>query len=330
MGFSIPTERYIALQFLPKHKGMHSAVNYTGQFQVVYRVQLKSFHIDHPHSQYVNKLMQYQRAFVLLPNITPHVTLVSLDDKHCIPVGEPGAPVDTSTGSRRAVPQLASSRVVACDHDFTIAKLTPSVMLVTTLPDSLNGSWYQGHVTVLLKDAVIQASNPFRHAAELADLLRARAGSGSIPPVLCLQHDGGPDHNVTFASVILANLCLAVSLDLDILCAMRTCPKNSFRNPVERCMSGLNYALQSTATARGRMPSEMEELLGGANSMEGVRKAIDAHPDLLDAWRDSMAPVTAVWAAALHESPGPAIWFLYASPPARPQLRSCAVRWATM
>ena len=63
-------------------------------------------------------------------------------------------------------------------------------------------------------------------------------------PILLLYTDGGPDHNNTFASNQLALLALFLQLDLDMLVAMRTAPHQSWRNMVERVMSGINIGLQ--------------------------------------------------------------------------------------
>eukprot|EP00731_Ephydatia_muelleri_P010010 Em0005g596a len=48
-------------------------------------------------------------------------------------------------------------------------------------------------------------------------------------------------------------------LDLDYLCAARTAPYHSYRNPMERIMSIVNLGLQAVALAREKMPEEMEK-----------------------------------------------------------------------
>ena len=75
--------------------------------------------------------------------------------------------------------------------------------------------------------------------------------------------DGGPDHRLTYASVQQSLLALFIQLNLDFLCAVRTPPHNSWKNPAERIMSILNLALQGVGiarakTARGPAP-EMQE-----------------------------------------------------------------------
>ena len=50
--------------------------------------------------------------------------------------------------------------------------------------------------------------------------------------------DRGPDNWLTYISVQLLLICLFLKLDLNYLCAGRTAPYHSWRNPVERIMSG--------------------------------------------------------------------------------------------
>lgn len=70
--------------------------------------------------------------------------------------------------------------------------------------------------------------------------------------------DGGPDHRVTFETVKLSLVQLFISLNLDMLVALRTAPNHSWMNPAERCMSVLNLALQHVALARNEMESKFE------------------------------------------------------------------------
>ncbi len=63
-----------------------------------------------------------------------HVTMVCLDDKHNIKVGETGFPVAAVDRGKEVIVGSNSSFHVG-DHDFTKAKITPSVNLV---PKSLD------------------------------------------------------------------------------------------------------------------------------------------------------------------------------------------------
>ena len=92
--------------------------------------------------------------------------------------------------------------------------------------------------------------------------------------VLLLYTDGGPDHSITFMTVILALLCLFLTGDLDFIIAARTCPQQSWKNCVEKIMCILNLAMYGVALVRAEMPDDMEEECRKAKkSMAGVRKA---------------------------------------------------------
>ena len=73
--------------------------------------------------------------------------------------------------------------------------------------------------------------------------------------VLFLYTDGGPDHRKTYISTQLSLIALFLNLNLDYLCAARTAPHNSWRNPVERMMPIFNLGFQRI----GLMRSEMSE-----------------------------------------------------------------------
>ena len=83
------------------------------------------------------------------------------------------------------------------DHDFTKCKVTPSVSLVVDIPDSIEDSFYQGQLFVMLKDSIFLSSSPLRQAAELIKVLKAAKINTVLKPCLLLYTDGGPDHRVT-------------------------------------------------------------------------------------------------------------------------------------
>ena len=68
--------------------------------------------------------------------------------------------------------------VVALDHDFSAANITPSVKLFVDTPggeDPLRpGLYYNGQAFVVLKDATLQPSTAMRHAAETLAAIRAQ------------------------------------------------------------------------------------------------------------------------------------------------------------
>lgn len=92
-------------------------------------------------------------------------------------------------------------------------------------------------------------------------------------------------------SVKLSMICLFLQLDLDYLCAARTAPYHSFRNPAERIMSILNLGLQSGGLARASMSEEMEEKIASCNSVSEIRHVAKDNNPLRDSLLDSVAPV---------------------------------------
>ena len=122
-----------------------------------------------------------------------HSTVVCLDDKQNIKIGEADFPVAAVDRGKE------SSKFMVGDHDFTKAKFTPSVALVCNIPEDISESFYRGKVYVTIKDAIFQASSPKCHTAELKKLLRA--ASDQANPILCLYTDGGLDHRNTYLSV---------------------------------------------------------------------------------------------------------------------------------
>ena len=102
--------------------------------------------------------------------------------------------------------------IVALDHDFTRAKITPSVSLVIDIPSSHTETFYRGKVYTHVKNSVFffSPSSPLVHCCELEDILAASCSGGIIPPIIALYTDGGPDHWPTYGSV-------------QLVCAMSAC-----------------------------------------------------------------------------------------------------------
>ena len=175
------------------------------------------------------------------------------------------------------------------DHDFTRFSIVPSVVFEANIPDSIAGSWYDGNVHVLYKDAAFEPSSPIRHAAELEYLLRSKSVTH---PVLFLYSDGGPDHRVTYTNVKLALVSLFLELNLDYLCAARTAPYHSFRNPSERVMSVLNLGLHSVGLARNSISDDsIEKAVTKRNSISDVRKLAEQNSAVRPACLDAVEPV---------------------------------------
>ena len=100
------------------------------------------------------------------------------------------------------------------------------ILLVVKLPgiyfdtkfSLINNSFYQGNVFITLKNAVFQSSSPIRHHVEKVILVH------SFKPIQCTYSDGGPDHNPSYYSVILTQLCHFLKQDLDMTINCVTAP----------------------------------------------------------------------------------------------------------
>ena len=91
--------------------------------------------------------------------------------------------------------------------------------------------------------------------------------------MLFVYTDGGPDHRLTYISTQLSLIFLFLDLNLDFLCAARTAPNQSWRNPVERIMSIVNLGFQSVGMMRKEMTPQIEKALKNCNSLKQLRSA---------------------------------------------------------
>ena len=175
------------------------------------------------------------------------------------------------------------------DHDISSkGSFTPFVCLEVDIPDELD-SFYRGQVTVLLKDSVLQASSPFRHAAEMRQLLEDH-----VNPALMIYSDGGPDHRLTYHSVQLSLVSLLLELNLDRLIVGRTTPWHSWANPVERLMSLLNLAYQNVAHSREFCSADTEHKLKSCTGMTEIRKLCEKNKTVRQEWSKSIQPIIEV------------------------------------
>ena len=214
---------------------------------------MRQLHRDHQYSHYVSAILQYAKAFTV--EFSSYCQYISVDDKAIIPVGEPDC-------------------------------LVASVAFFVTTPEQSCDSFFDGQAFVTLKDKVTQPSSALHHATELTELIQINYPS--VKPVMVLVSDGGPDHHLTFKSVQVANLCMFMALDLDMLVCVRTCPYQSWQNIAERVMSTLNFDLQNVSLARSSMTEPFESLVRNKNTMQNIRDAIQKKSELGGAIRDSM------------------------------------------
>lgn len=242
---------------------------------------------DHPDQQYAVCVFRYLRqAAIKLRHVG---TLIFVDDKHHIKIGEPGYPVAAVERGKMVIVGKDVSFCVG-DHDFTKFKMIPSVTCFARFLKRLE-SFYDGQIMVTLKEGAFEASSPLHHAAEMKADLKLLSINTAIRPVLLLYSNGGPDHNITFGNVKVALIALFRSLQLDYLLAARACPGHSFRNPVERCMSILNRTLQSVALMRASTSAAVDKYLSSVSTTSDIRKLAEKEVEVQSAVKQSIDPV---------------------------------------
>ena len=281
----IPCDELVRLQFVPAHKSYRSASKYTSFLEVKKQVQHRQWRKDHEDTHYAACIFRYMREYAIL--FGRFSVLACLDDKHKVKVGEPGFPVAAAERGRQVLVRSSTSFEVG-DHDFTKTSITPSVSFLVDIPDDITGSWYTGQVHVLFKDTTFEPSSPSRHGTEVVSILGERAIDY---PVVFLYTDGGPDHRLTYASVKLTLIAVFRKLDLDYLCASRTAPHHSFRNPAERVMSVLNLGMQSVGLARRQLNEEVETEIQRCTTMSQIRELALKKPSIKESLLDSVSPV---------------------------------------
>lgn len=277
-GTAIPS-----IQFWPRRPSAKTASRYTGRLKVKFIIQARQLRSNHVDAHYASALFRYQKEFGI--KFRDHLTFTSLDDKHTIKVGEPQCPV-AAVERGKQVPVSKDKKLTVADHDFMRLTLTPSVAMIIDVPESIEGSFYRGRVFVLFKENAFQPSSPRRHMAELKKILQR---FGPVKPILVLYTDGGPDHRLTYLSVQLSLISLWLNLDLDFLCAVRTPPQHSWKNPVERIISIINLALQGVGVMRGEVPHESE--LKRCGSLKSIRDLAKKTPVLKEEVQNSVKPM---------------------------------------
>jgi hypothetical protein len=258
-----------------------------GRFPLKHRIQSRQFNAFHIDAHYAAARQKYLKDFAVMNR--DFCVLISVDDKNHIPVGEPDVPIATIYRSKKAVTH-ANIPNVAADHDTASkCKFSPSVAMVIDIPDDISGDFYNGQVTVTLKDTLFEPSNPMRHIAEIRKTLGETGNLGK--PIRLIFSDGGPDHRVTYPSVKLSLISMFLLDNCDYVLAMRTAPHQSYRNWVERIMSILNLALQTIAIERQKMCDEMEHIMKSLNTMASIRKAAEKNVSFQTALTDSLESV---------------------------------------
>jgi len=202
---NIPSDEWIRVQLTPKNTLAHSAINYTGKFNIRYKVQARLLRKDHPDSHYCAGYFRYLREFAI--KYRKYTVFICADDKHKVAIGEE---VATSTGVRNRKSLIPDNTILAAsDHDFTKLSLTPSVILLCKIPASISESFYHGKVYTSYKNTVFEPSSGICHSTEFfATLSDHYLNSTEIPPIMCLYTDGGEQPMDLFKCLFC--VCLSV------------------------------------------------------------------------------------------------------------------------
>ena len=233
---------------------------------------------EHEDAQYAACLFRYERKYAVL--MRSHSNFACIDDKHRKLVNH-----GCSSG-------LCGTRTTSyCPFWDAVTSSRPQFYLVSYLlwfccdiPDEVSGSWYTGDVMVIFKEGAFESSSPLRHSTELAkiELKTCQFFSSIWMVALTIEWH---------TSVKLALIVLFRKLDLDYLCAVRTAPYHSYRNPVERIMSILNLGLQAVGLARKSMPADMEAEASKCNNLKALRTVAERNKGFCEASLDSISPV---------------------------------------
>ena len=284
-GIPTPSIQWLRLQFWPRRCNSLSATRQKGTLRIKFMVQARQFRKSHVDVHYASSLFRYQKEFAV--KFREYCSYISCDDKHTIKVGEPGFPVASAERGKQVLVDMNTKFQVG-DHDFTKFKLIPSVHLDIAIPEDIQGSFYRGKVHVGLKDSCFESSSGLRHMTELRQIMEH---SDTIKPMLLMYTDGGPDHRTTYLSVQIPLIAYFLDKDLDFLCAVRTPPYHSWKNPAERIMSILNCALQSVGLMR--TSTDKEELLKKCGNTTEIRKLAEDNVSVKESIQDSLqAPMS--------------------------------------
>ena len=155
----IPLLSLFKFQFWPKDCTTHSALNYTGHFSVKYIMQQRMVRKSHDDDHYINAIYKYAQQYVI--DIRDWASFICIDDKHKILLSEPGFPLSALPCSRRVL--VGKNQVFQVrDHDFSTISLIPTVILLNTIPETVDGSWYWGKPMIFLKISVTDQLSALR------------------------------------------------------------------------------------------------------------------------------------------------------------------------
>ncbi|XP_014661883.1 PREDICTED: uncharacterized protein LOC106804973 [Priapulus caudatus] len=141
---AIPSVKWMRYQFQPVNPRANTAKYFKRALNIKMMVQKRQVRLNYVDAHYCAASWRYMREYALLNKDL--VTLVSMDDKHKYKVGEPNYPLAAAERGKQVI--VGANQVMAVgDHDFSKAKLTPSVNLFIEIPASILGeSFYRRDV----------------------------------------------------------------------------------------------------------------------------------------------------------------------------------------
>lgn len=96
--------------------------------------------------------------------------------------------------------------------------ITPSVALSVKIPNSIEDTFYDSKVSVILRGSVFESSFSWRHAAETLQVI------DHTKLIVAIFSVGGPDHRVNYGSVQLSLINVFLQGDFYKIVAVRTSP----------------------------------------------------------------------------------------------------------
>ena len=115
-GTPIPSKDWLRLQFWPRRVDSATSSRYYGTIKIKYMIQARQFRHQHVDMHYASALFRYLKEFAI--KYRDQLTMVCMDDKHSMKIGEPGYPVAAVERGRRVLVAKGTKLVVG-DHDFT-------------------------------------------------------------------------------------------------------------------------------------------------------------------------------------------------------------------
>lgn len=120
---SVPSEKWLFIQFQPRNPYLKSAIHFTGSFNLKFKVQSRQLNTDHQDAHYAAAIFRYLIEFCV--RFKDNIALVFVDDKASIPIGEPGVPMATVARGKQTIVHRDIPFMVV-DHDTaTKCKIVP-------------------------------------------------------------------------------------------------------------------------------------------------------------------------------------------------------------